>query len=134
MEYTEIVALAQKLGIHDMTAEKLERYEPESDGLSGGVSRLYAWCNRLISCHRAGVAHDWLYKRGGTAEERRRADRLFCYAAALSGKFLPGVNVSGLSFPKSMRLWRWSVSDSMAKRIKRTNNIFCMAFFDTKII
>lgn len=90
MDYPEIIALAEKMGIAGLDAYKLRVYEAKSDGLSGGVSRLYALCNKLISCHQAGVVHDWLYERGGTGQDRARADRLFCYAAALSGKFIPG--------------------------------------------
>lgn len=90
MEYSEIVLMAEKLGISGMNAQELIKYEPQSDGLSGGVSKLYGLLGRLISCHKAGVAHDWLYERGGTAHDRLMADRLFCYSAAMSGKFIPG--------------------------------------------
>ena len=90
MDYAEIVTMAGKLGIRGMTAQALREYEPQSDGLSGGVSSFYACLNKLISCHKAGVAHDWLYERGGTMHDRLKADRLFCFATAMSGKFIPG--------------------------------------------
>jgi hypothetical protein len=89
MDYSEIIDLARKLGIQGMTEKELIEYEPKSGGLSGGVSWAYALADRLISCHKAGVAHDWLYERGGSELDRVKADRLFCYTATLSGKFIP---------------------------------------------
>lgn len=90
MTYTEIINLAEKMGITGLDETALLEYESKSDGLSGGVSKLYALLDRLISCHKAGVVHDFLYDRGGTKRDRLMADRLFCYSAALSGSFIPG--------------------------------------------
>jgi hypothetical protein len=89
MEPSNISTLAGKLGI-TLSAREITDYAPKSDGLSGGVSWLYSLRGKLISCHWAGVAHDCLYARGGTELDRLKADRLFCYAAALSGKVIPG--------------------------------------------
>lgn len=90
MDYKDIVELANKLGIYSLDVKSLEEFESQSDGLSGGVSKLYSWFNKLISCHKAGVVHDYLYTIGGNTKNRRVADYLFCYSTALSGKFIPG--------------------------------------------
>lgn len=107
MSPAEISALAAGLGI-TLTANELIAYAPESDGLSGGVSWLYSLRGKLISCHWAGVAHDCLYERGGTAAERKLADKLFRLACCRSGKPVPGwlARMRG-EFAKTALLFCW---------------------------
>ena len=83
MTYTEIKARARKYGITKLEHANLEAYEPMSDGCSGGLSWLYALGGTKISCHRACVAHDYLYDQGGTARDRKKADKLLRWCAAV---------------------------------------------------
>ena len=100
MTYADIVKRAKRRGILGMTAQALEDYEPESDGLSGGVSWFYSLFGLRISCHKAGVAHDWLYERGGTERDREKADSLFRDCAANMGSMPTD------SWGKVVRAWR----------------------------
>ena len=99
MTYTEIKARARKYGITKLEHANLDAYEPMSDGCSGGLSWLYELGGTKISCHRACVAHDYLYDQGGTAKDRRKADKLLRWCAANSGDF------SGWQGP-FRRVWR----------------------------
>lgn len=86
MTYAEILNIAQSLGISHMRQAEVEDYATLSDGCSGGLSRLYALAGRRISCHRACVAHDFLYGWGGDRNARRQADKLLRICAAQSGQ------------------------------------------------
>ena len=87
MEYSAIKAMAAGIGITALHGKELAAYEPFSDGCSGRLSWVYSLAGRKISCHRACVAHDFLYEWGGDAADRKRADRLLRLAAAGSGRF-----------------------------------------------
>lgn len=99
MTYAEIKRRALAYGIATLEYADLVSYEPLSDGCSGGMSWLYAIGGHTISCHRACVAHDYLYDQGGTAKDRRKADKLLRWCAARSGDF------SGWRGP-FRKLWR----------------------------
>lgn len=100
MTYAEIKRHALELGITRLEYADLPSYEPLSDGCSGGLSRLYAIGGHTISCHRACVAHDYLYDQGGTPNDRKKADKLLRRCAARSGDF------TGWPGP-FRRLWRY---------------------------
>lgn len=90
MDYSQIQALALTLGITTLDGKDLAAYEPLSDGCSGRLSWAYALVGREISCHKACVAHDFLYEWGGNRKDRKKADRLLRLCAARSGFFPPG--------------------------------------------
>lgn len=60
------------------------------NGCSGGLSRLYALAGRDISCVDCCDRHDLLYQLGGSARDRKAADRELRACAAAAGSFPPG--------------------------------------------
>ena len=83
MTYADIKRRALELDITLLESADLAAYEPMSDGCSGGLSWLYALGGTKISCHRACVAHDYLYDQGDTGADRKKADKLLRWCAAI---------------------------------------------------
>ena len=81
----DVLALAKARGI---TAEELPLI---INGCSGGLSAVYALAfDRTPSCEECCYLHDLLYQLGGTAEDRKRADKALRDCAAGAGSFPAG--------------------------------------------
>ncbi len=99
------LALANATGA-TYTAAHIADYIPLSDGCSGKVSWLYkALWGRDISCVQCCYLHDWLYMLGGTAADRKEADKLLRDCAAEAGYFPPGWRGKGRKAWRGVRAW-----------------------------
>lgn len=105
MNYKEIQTLALELGIIALEGKDLAAYAPLSDGCSGRLSWIYGLVGKKISCHKACVAHDFLYEWGGGRKERKKADKLLRISAARSGYFPPDWKGTARRLWRCFRAW-----------------------------